>query len=130
MSSAAALSRRMDGRADRIPGLYTAVMHSGITLAPAIGRLIADEVLTGRRDSLLEPYGLERFSEARCVTHCGYATAAGGSAPTGSRARKGCERRGDVEARCNPWLLREREIDAGARQLGRQLGLPIVHLDV
>jgi glycine/D-amino acid oxidase-like deaminating enzyme len=37
------------------------VMHSGITLAPAIGRFVADEVLTGRRDSLLEPYGLGRF---------------------------------------------------------------------
>jgi glycine/D-amino acid oxidase-like deaminating enzyme len=49
------------GRADGIPGLYTAVMHSGITLAPAIGRFVADEVLTGRRDSLLEPYGLGRL---------------------------------------------------------------------
>lgn len=49
------------GRVDGIPGLYTAVMHSGITLAPAIGRFVADEVLTGRRDSLLEPYGLGRL---------------------------------------------------------------------
>jgi glycine/D-amino acid oxidase-like deaminating enzyme len=49
------------GRADGIPGLYTAVMHSGITLAPAIGRFVADELLTGRRESLLEPYGLGRF---------------------------------------------------------------------
>ena len=31
-----------------IPGLYTAVMHSGITLAPAIGHFVADELLTGR----------------------------------------------------------------------------------
>jgi glycine/D-amino acid oxidase-like deaminating enzyme len=36
-------------------------MHSGITLAPAIGRFVANEILTGRRDSLIEPYGLERF---------------------------------------------------------------------
>jgi len=49
------------GRADGILGLYTAVMHSGITLAPAIGRFVADEVLTGQRDSLLEPYGLGRL---------------------------------------------------------------------
>ncbi len=49
------------GRAARIAGLYVAVMHSGITLAPAIGRCAAEEVLTGRRDSLIEPYGLERF---------------------------------------------------------------------
>lgn len=49
------------GRADGLPGLYTAVMHSGITLAPAIGHFVADELLTGRRESLLEPYGLGRF---------------------------------------------------------------------
>jgi glycine/D-amino acid oxidase-like deaminating enzyme len=49
------------GRAAGISGLYVAVMHSGITLAPAIGRFVADEILTGRRDSLIEPYGLERL---------------------------------------------------------------------
>jgi glycine/D-amino acid oxidase-like deaminating enzyme len=31
-------------------------MHSGITLAPAIGRFVADELLTGQRDNLLAPY--------------------------------------------------------------------------
>ncbi len=50
------------GRATGISGLYIAVMHSGITLAPAIGRFVADEILAGRRDNLIEPYGLERFS--------------------------------------------------------------------
>jgi glycine/D-amino acid oxidase-like deaminating enzyme len=49
------------GRAIGIAGLYVAVMHSGITLAPAMGRFVADEILTGRRDTLIEPYGLERF---------------------------------------------------------------------
>jgi glycine/D-amino acid oxidase-like deaminating enzyme len=49
------------GRVDGISGLYVAVMHSGTTLAPAIGRFAADELLTGRRDGLLEPYGTERF---------------------------------------------------------------------
>jgi glycine/D-amino acid oxidase-like deaminating enzyme len=48
-------------RAAGIPGLYTAVMHSGITLAPVIGHFVADELLTGRRESLLEPYGLGRL---------------------------------------------------------------------
>jgi glycine/D-amino acid oxidase-like deaminating enzyme len=48
------------GRAAGISGLYVAVMHSGITLAPAIGRFVADEILNDRRDSLIEPYGLER----------------------------------------------------------------------
>jgi len=49
------------GRAAGIAGLYVAVMHSGITLAPAIGRFVADEILTRRRDGLIEPYGLERL---------------------------------------------------------------------
>jgi glycine/D-amino acid oxidase-like deaminating enzyme len=49
------------GRADGITGLYVAVMHSGITLAPAIGSFVADEILSGRRDSLIEPFGLDRF---------------------------------------------------------------------
>jgi len=49
------------GRAPGITGLYVAVMHSGITLAPAIGRFVAEEILRDRRDSLMKPYGLERF---------------------------------------------------------------------
>ena len=44
------------------PGLHVAVTHSGVTLAPAIGRLVAEEVLTGRRDPLIAPFGLERFA--------------------------------------------------------------------
>lgn len=52
------------GRVDGIAGLYVAVMHSGITLAPAIGRLVADEIMTGQRGALLEPYGPDRFSPA------------------------------------------------------------------
>jgi glycine/D-amino acid oxidase-like deaminating enzyme len=48
------------GRAGR-PGLYLAVTHSGVTLAPAIGVFVADELLTGHRDPLLGPYGSERF---------------------------------------------------------------------
>lgn len=49
------------GRVDGVRGLYIAVMHSGITLAPAIGRFVADELLDGRRDALLSPFGFERF---------------------------------------------------------------------
>ncbi len=43
------------------PGVYLAVMHSGITLAPAVGLFAAEEILTGRRDPLLAPYGIGRF---------------------------------------------------------------------
>jgi glycine/D-amino acid oxidase-like deaminating enzyme len=48
------------GRA--MPGLHVAVTHSGVTLAPALGRFLAEEVLQGRRDPLLDPFGLERFA--------------------------------------------------------------------
>jgi glycine/D-amino acid oxidase-like deaminating enzyme len=45
----------------QVEGLYVAVMHSGITLAPGIGRMVAEE-LTGRgRDPLLAPYAPTRF---------------------------------------------------------------------
>jgi glycine/D-amino acid oxidase-like deaminating enzyme len=37
-------------------------LHSGITLAPAIGRFAAEEIVTGARNTLLKPYGPERFT--------------------------------------------------------------------
>jgi len=49
------------GRARDLPGLYAAVTHSGVTLAPAIGRFAAEELLTGQRHPLLAPYGIDRF---------------------------------------------------------------------
>jgi glycine/D-amino acid oxidase-like deaminating enzyme len=52
-----------------IAGLYVAVMHSGITLAPAVGRFVTEEILAGRRDSLLAPYGLERFPQRVVRAH-------------------------------------------------------------
>jgi glycine/D-amino acid oxidase-like deaminating enzyme len=36
-------------------------MHSGVTLAPLVGRLAADELLDGVRSELLEPFRLARF---------------------------------------------------------------------
>ena len=50
------------GRPKGRSGLYIAVMHSGITLAPVVGRFAADELLQGRRDPLLAPYGPARFT--------------------------------------------------------------------
>lgn len=41
-------------------GLYVAVMHSGVTLAPAIGLFAAREILEGPRDPLLSPYRPDR----------------------------------------------------------------------
>lgn len=50
------------GRADGVDGLYIAVMHSGITLAPAVGLFATREILEGERDVLLQPYTLSRFT--------------------------------------------------------------------
>lgn len=48
------------GRCGGRPGLYVAVSHSGITLAPAIGLFAAQDILDGDRDSLLFPYQPDR----------------------------------------------------------------------
>jgi glycine/D-amino acid oxidase-like deaminating enzyme len=49
------------GRAESLDGLYLGVTHSGITLAPAIGRFASGELLTGEPEPLLAPYRLSRF---------------------------------------------------------------------
>ncbi|RUW62684.1 FAD-binding oxidoreductase [Mesorhizobium sp. M7A.F.Ca.US.008.03.1.1] len=51
------------GRAEGMDGVYVAVMHSGITLAPAVGLFATKEILDGERDTLLAPYGLSRFAQ-------------------------------------------------------------------
>jgi glycine/D-amino acid oxidase-like deaminating enzyme len=48
------------GRVPGLSGLHLAVMHSGVTLAPLIGRLLAVEILDGREVGLLAPYRPER----------------------------------------------------------------------
>lgn len=50
------------GRPAGVSGLYLAVMHSGVTNAPAVGAFVTKEILTCERDPLLAPFGLERFS--------------------------------------------------------------------
>lgn len=52
------------GRADGVEGLYIAVTHSGITLAPALGLFAAQEILEGRPEALLSPYRLSRFARS------------------------------------------------------------------
>ncbi|MBT6328774.1 MAG: FAD-binding oxidoreductase, partial [Kordiimonadaceae bacterium] len=47
-----------------IPGsssIYSAVMHSGITLAPIVGQLVAKEIIGDSREGVLTPYRPERF---------------------------------------------------------------------
>lgn len=50
------------GAAPGAPGLYVAVMHSGVTLAPVVGRFAAEEILEGARVEPLAPYRPERFA--------------------------------------------------------------------
>jgi glycine/D-amino acid oxidase-like deaminating enzyme len=49
------------GRMSSIPGLYVAVTHSGITLAPAIGAFGADEILVDHRNEMLKFYQPDRL---------------------------------------------------------------------
>jgi glycine/D-amino acid oxidase-like deaminating enzyme len=48
-----------------LPGLYVAVTHSGITLGPLLGRLVAAELLTGAPHPRLAPYRPDRFAAVR-----------------------------------------------------------------
>ena len=49
------------GAVPSVPGYYEAVSHSGITLGPVIGRLLATEILSGKRDEMLADFRPERF---------------------------------------------------------------------
>lgn len=50
------------GRPATRPNVYLAAMHSGITLAPAVGQLAAIELLDQVEVEFLAPYRLERFA--------------------------------------------------------------------
>jgi len=49
------------GALSDIPGYYEAVTHSGVTLGPLVGRLLAREILTGQVDPLIAPFRPDRF---------------------------------------------------------------------
>jgi glycine/D-amino acid oxidase-like deaminating enzyme len=49
------------GPAPGIEGLYLAVMHSGVTLAPIVGRLAAEEILGKGGSTLLDGFRPARF---------------------------------------------------------------------
>jgi len=52
------------GTLSGVPGYYEAVTHSGITLGPIVGRLLAREILTGEVDPLIAPFRPDRFATA------------------------------------------------------------------
>jgi glycine/D-amino acid oxidase-like deaminating enzyme len=51
------------GRVTSRPNVYLAAMHSGITLAPAVGQLAAIELLDQVEVEMLTPYRLDRFEK-------------------------------------------------------------------
>ncbi|GAB3462832.1 NAD(P)/FAD-dependent oxidoreductase [Actinophytocola sediminis] len=50
------------GPVPEAPGLYMAVMHSAVTLAPAVGQLVARELVEGTVEPALEGCRLARFA--------------------------------------------------------------------
>jgi hypothetical protein len=44
-----------------VPGLYLVVMHSAVTLVPAMGRLVARELVHGTVEPALAGRRLDRF---------------------------------------------------------------------
>lgn len=58
------------------PGYGEVVTHSGVTLGPLLGRLVAQEIVDGRVDPLLAPFRPDRFDEA------GTTNVAGAPAPS------------------------------------------------
>jgi glycine/D-amino acid oxidase-like deaminating enzyme len=50
------------GYAEKCPNLYVAATHSGVTLAPVIGKLAAIEILDGVQQPQLAPYRPARFA--------------------------------------------------------------------
>lgn len=52
------------GALPAVPGVYVTVTHSGVTLAPILGRYMTAEIFDGTRAAALAPYRPERFSPA------------------------------------------------------------------
>ena len=49
------------GNIEGYKGVFVAVMHSGVTLAPLIGRLLASEMLKNSKNPLLDSFRPSRF---------------------------------------------------------------------
>jgi glycine/D-amino acid oxidase-like deaminating enzyme len=50
------------GAVPDLPNLYVVVTHSGVTLAPILGRYATQEILSGSRIEALAPFRPERFA--------------------------------------------------------------------
>ena len=60
------------GWINSIGGLYVVVTHSGITLAPFLSQLVAQEILDGVEAPVLRPFRPSRFDSA--ATECAATT--------------------------------------------------------
>ena len=49
------------GPAAQVPGLHLAVMHAAVTLAPAVGHLVARELIHNKVEPALTGFRLDRF---------------------------------------------------------------------
>lgn len=54
----------MVGAVPGTAGMYVVAMHSGVTLAPILGKFVAQEVLGGEKVAMLARYRPERFLKA------------------------------------------------------------------
>lgn len=57
------------GALSTIPGYFEAVTHSGVTLGPLIGRLLADEIVTEKADPITDPFRPDRFIRTASPAH-------------------------------------------------------------
>ncbi|MEM7216284.1 MAG: FAD-dependent oxidoreductase [Pseudomonadota bacterium] len=53
------------GATPQYSNLHLAVMHSGITLAPVVAKMISDEIMYDANEHLFAPYRLNRFEQSR-----------------------------------------------------------------
>jgi glycine/D-amino acid oxidase-like deaminating enzyme len=69
-----------------LPGVYLAVAHRGVTVAPALGRLVAREVAGGPPEPLLDAFRPGRFAaRAAAVARQVDAVFEPGTMPSGGR---------------------------------------------
>jgi glycine/D-amino acid oxidase-like deaminating enzyme len=59
--------RTIAGFLDHDQSVYAVATHSGVTLAPLLGRLAAEEILGGNSAELLAPFRPDRFARGRAV---------------------------------------------------------------
>ena len=53
------------GAVSTVPKYYEAVTHSGVTLGPLVGRLLAGEILADEIDPLISPFRPDRFDRTK-----------------------------------------------------------------